>query len=141
MGAVAKREAPALTELQARFVELLLQGVGANEAKVKAGYTEATPTISILRGKAVEFAIRAGCDAELNGPMRVQAMLRLKELITNKNTPAATAFNAAKLIIERGDDDLKDGDKPLTEMTLDELEELIRRKEGELQDVTPKNGA
>jgi hypothetical protein len=139
------REAQPLTDQQAIFVAAILEGVEPEEAKKAAGYSSTTPPAVILSGKAVQKAIRDGCDGELSGTLRVKAMQRLRDLITNDKTPHATAFNAAKFIIERGDEDAKPGDKPLSEMTEEELVAVIDRleeaKAARLIDVTPGNGA
>lgn len=135
-----------LTEQQAKFVELIVAGEQPSVAKIQAGYSDKTPTVSILRGQLVQNAIRLGVEAELNGPMRVLAMRKLHKLLTDEKTPAATALNAAKLVIERGDDAAsKQDEKPLTMMNEDELTSLIHRleeaRQAGLVNVTPQTGA
>lgn len=131
-------EGEGATEQQSRFVEALLGGAEPEEAKRLAAYSDSTPISSILRGKMVQNAIQAGCDARMRGDLRVKALKTLENLLNDG--PAATKLGAAKLVLEWGEGE-EGGDKPLTEMTLEELEAVVRRKEAELRDVTPDNGA
>lgn len=141
MNALAKREAmEALNDQQRKFVDAIVSGASNEEAVKLAGYADTTYPAHVLRGTAVQAAISAWCDAQLNGELKQLAVVALKDLLKEK-TPAATRFAAAKLVLIETKPDERKGDKPLTEMSIDELEELIRRQEASLKDVTPSNGA
>jgi asparagine synthetase B (glutamine-hydrolysing) len=90
-----------------------------------AGYSETTDPASVLGSKAVQKAIAMGCEAKLSGPMLAKALRTMEELL-DKKTPAATRFQAAKFIAERQQKAQGD-DKPLSEMTEDELVAVIER--------------
>lgn len=140
MTALAKVEGPSLTEQQARFVEAMLEGHEPSKAVKLAGYGEKATANIVLASEAVQRALDMGCERELRKLLPL-AIKRLKTLVSSDKTPSATALNAAKLIVERCDDsDSQDGSKPLAEMSLEELESLIRQKEAALKDVTPGNG-
>jgi phage terminase small subunit len=138
MTAIAKIESPELDERQARFVALLLKDVPEDEAAKQAGYSETTPAATVLAGKAVQAALSRGCAGRL-AQLKLKAVRTLDALLSDG--PAATKFNAAKLVLEYGDDEDGGEQKPLTELSIAELEELVRRKEAQLRDVTPSNGA
>lgn len=140
----AKIDGPGLTEKQAILVAELLKGTPTEEAMALAGYSDATSSQIALSSKAVQDALTAGCDAKLRGELRLKAIRALDELVTSG--PAATRFQAAKLILEEGKDDSLDGKKPLSKMTEAELEAVVEdaaRKALQLQsiDVEPKTGA
>ena len=123
-----------LNEMQRSFVELVVQGVPPDEAKARAGYAETTPTVGILRSRLVKNAIREGCDAMLRGELRGLAVKTLKDLMISG--PAATRFNAAKLVLELEDPEAG-AEEALSAMRIEDLEALIARKEAELKNVTP----
>jgi hypothetical protein len=75
----------------------------------------------------------------LQGELRVKAIRTLEALLDAG--PAATRFNAAKLVLEWGDEAGDGDEKGLGQMSLAELEELVRRKEADLKRVAPGNGA
>jgi phage terminase small subunit len=131
--------AAGLSDKQARFVEALIGGASEEEAKVQAGYAETTPIVSILRGKLVENAISAFCDGALKGALRLKALKTLEELLGCGS--AQVRLGAVKLVLEQADEADQGEEKPQEEMTIEELEALIRRKEAQLKQVTPSNGA
>lgn len=144
MGELARlKEADGLSTMQLAFVELLASGIEPEEAKLKAGYSEATPTVSILRGKAVENAIGALCDRRLRSDLKLKAMKTLDKLMDGQSSQAA--LGAAKIVLEYGKSDDQGDDKPLSEMTPGELAAMIDRLEREkaarAKDVTPSIGA
>lgn len=69
-------------------------------------------------------------------PVAVRALIELA-----KAGPATVKAQAAKIILDQTD--AKDGsaDKPMSEMSIPELEALIARQEARLKNVTPGNGA
>jgi hypothetical protein len=123
---------------------VLLSGADPEAAKKAADYAETIHHSQVLASAAVQAAIRAGCDADLNGELRVKALKAMERLLGD-GTPPATRFNAAKFILERGDASRRDGDKPLGEMTEAELTAVIdgakKKLEAGLVNVTPDNGA
>lgn len=148
MGDLAKLpEGQALTEQQAVFVTVMLAGGSGEEARDQAGYSPTTLPQHVLRSATVQAALKAGCDAKLKGELRVKAIQTLETLMDSG--PAATKFNAAKLILEHGDAAAGDSGKPLQAMTEEELMGVIERaqaavdegREARMLDVTPKNGA
>lgn len=130
----------ALNDQQRTFVEEYVKTGDGEAAKAAAGYSETSSVNIIMAGSAVQSAISAWCDAQLNGELKHMALEALRDLLKEK-TPAATRFAAAKLVLVETKPDERKGDKPLTEMSIEELEELIRRQEAQLKDVTPSNGA
>lgn len=137
----------ALTEKQQAVVDALMAGMEVRDAMTLAGYAESVNPAQVVGSRAVQRAIEASCDAKLRGELRAKALKTMEELLS-ASTPAATRFQAAKFIAEQtrpADGD----DKPLSEMTPDELEAVVRRcqaviAEGQqpvMIDVTPKNGA
>lgn len=127
-----------LDDRQRVFVSLVMEGVEPEEARKQAGYSDATPARLILAGKAIQSALDAHCAGMLRGELKLKALSTLRELMASG--PAATRFNAAKLVLEQTDDSQAD-ERTLTEMSIAELEALVERKQAELKDVTPNNGA
>lgn len=144
-GSLAKlSEAENLTDMQAAFVLGVLNGKSHQQSAEAAGYSQNVPTSVIWGSGAVQRAIKAACDAEMAGELRVEAQKAIRELLTDK-TPAATRLQAAKLVMEHGKDASQGDEKPLSEMTPSELEALVRKLEAakidRIIDVTPTNGA
>lgn len=148
MGQLAKLgEFQALTEMQQKLVRALIEEKPVDEAMAFAGYSDTAPAITIVGSAAVQRAIQAACDAELGGVVRIKALRAMKSMLGD-DTPAATRFQAAKWVLERGQDDDQGDDKPMSAMTADELAQLVDRLERErternaqIKDVTPRNGA
>jgi hypothetical protein len=140
---VARIEGDGLTELQARFVEALLDGASPEEAKKIAGYADTTPTVSILRGKLVENAISAAVDNRMRGDLKIKALNTLEKLMDGSSAQAA--LGAAKIVFDYAKDSDQADDTPLSERPTAELEAMIdqleREREARMKDVTPSNGA
>lgn len=119
-----------LTNQQQSFVTLLLNGHTPEEAGAEAGYSTAATIRSALASVGVQSALLAARRAEIGGDLAQLAKERIRKLITNDNTPAATAYAASKWVLEqaghvtKGDDGQ---DKPLNEMTPTELERFLTR--------------
>jgi hypothetical protein len=137
-------EVAALTDMQLRFVMALISGDDETSARDKAGYAVSVHPSMVAASPSVQRAIRAAVNAELRGPLKLKAMRTLNELLA-PSSPAATRFNAAKLILEHGEDGDKGDARPMTERSVEELEAMITELEGarnaRLKDVTPSNGA
>lgn len=131
--------ADGMTELQARLFQLLVEGVEPEEAKKRAGYADGTPISVALGGKALSDALSAYVDQRLRGDLKLKALQTLVKIMDG--TSAQAALGAARTILEHSEEADHGDEKPLTEMSIPELEALIRRKEAELRDVTPHNGA
>lgn len=136
---------PQLTDMQARFVEAVLAGSSGKEAAELAGYSEATNLAALWGSPSVQAALDIGCRARMKGELRAKALKALDDMLTLTTTPAATRFQAAKLVIEQTDAQPGEADKPLTSMTEAELQAFVDKAqkalEGRLIDVTPGNGA
>lgn len=132
-----------LSDQQRKFVEAIMAGRTEEEAKLEAGYADSTPIVGILRGKLVENAISAFVDGELKGRLKLKALRTLESLMDGKS--AQVALGAAKIVFEHGQDDSQGEDKPLSEMSREDLEAMIDQLEAEkaarAKDVTPNNGA
>lgn len=150
MGVLAKiEEARSLNEKQRAFVEALLKPGATNQSALEAaGYSEATSAATILASTAVQAALRAGRRAIIRGELGGDALDAMRDML-KPTTPAATRFQAAKWVLEHGEEGQADGDKPLSEMSAEELMDFVRKAEAELAeakaarfiDVTPNNGA
>lgn len=141
-----------LTEQQAIFVEAIIDGAEIEAAGVLAGYRSNTATRSALGSVGVQAALLAHRRAELSGPMAQEAKAAIRELITDRRTPAATRFSASKWVLEqaghKGEGD--DGkDVPLHEMTSAQLERFMAKAQAVVDGggeppvitVAPDNGA
>lgn len=131
-------EGPALTERQAKFVKALLEGTDEASALELAGYSETVSVAEVLRSGAVQRALSIGIDAKMSGPMKLKAMRAIDQMLDGGN--ATVRFQAAKLVLDWGAEDAGHG-RPLSELTIEELEQIVRQKEAELKRVTPDNGA
>lgn len=127
-----------LTEKQRAFVDAILGGASNREAVAIAGYGEGTDPAQVLASVGVQRALEAGCKAVIRGELRPLALKALRELLVDG--PAATRYQAARLVLEQAED-VHGDEKPLSEMTISELEAVIERKERQLKVVTPDNGA
>jgi phage terminase small subunit len=148
--AVLRREPAmaALTEQQRLFVEALIVGKNSQQAVEYANYDKTVHPSQVMASEAVQKAIQAACNAQLRGELRVKALQTMEALLGEK-TPAATRFQAAKFVLEQGQAGGAGDEKPLSEMTEDELMAVIERAQATVAeahkpriiDITPDNGA
>lgn len=145
MTAMVPVEGSPLTERQRALVDALVAGDELSQCWEAAGYSSERGAKEACRSPSVQSALKRAGDALLAGPLRIKAIRKLEDLVTKEGVPGATAFQAAKFIIEHGDDDALGDDKPLSQMTPKELEAMIDRLQakldGDLIDVTPRTGA
>lgn len=123
-----------LTPMQREFVcALVRNGCSATKAAEMAGYKE--PRISAFNLRQlphVAAAIRMERARYISGELANIATGTLRNILTDSEAPAAARVQAARTVLEmsgeigRGKKDA-DEDKPLSEMTPDELTRLIDR--------------
>lgn len=131
-------------------LEYLLTG-DREAAEASAGYGSGAAAASAWRSKGAQAAIKALTRAEIHGPAVVQAIRTMTELMEVKpGRSDAVRLTAAKWVLESAGHGAKadsDGlsDKPLAEMTEDELARFIAAQSAVIErnghagviDVTP----
>lgn len=154
MAAVHKRpfakglEGVDLTPMQRTFVlTLVRQGCTPTQAARVAGYAD--PKVSahdLLRSAHIQTAIRFERSRYVMGDLANVATATLKDVMTDAQAPASARVAAARTVLElagelgRGKTDAA-ADRPLSELTADELARLIDQWEGERATlVTPEDG-
>ena len=123
-----------LTPMQREFVVCLVRnGSTPTQAARDAGYSH--PKVSafdLLRLPHISAAIRLERQRYISGELANVATGTLRSILTDSDAPAAARVQAARTVLEmsgeigRGKKDA-DEDKPLSEMTPDELTRLIDR--------------
>lgn len=145
-----------LTDKQRKFVTYYVQNGGhATAAARAAGYsTPATSAQGLTRSAAVMRAVRAERERWIQGKIANAAASAIHDLITDADTPASVRFQVSRWALEAaghgGKDSAGEGvdnDKPLNELTIDELQAFINGGQAALQqreqqarrtiDVTP----
>jgi len=126
-----------LTERQAKFVYLYVSNGGDKKSAVKgAGYSTAYPgqvASQMLALPHIQKALRHEREKFIGSSLAGVALNTMLGLMNDKDTPAATRFQAAKWSLETAghgkdngkDPSLPDPDKPLSSMSLSELEAFI----------------
>ena len=123
-----------LTDKQRRFVRFYVHNGGhAAAAAESAGYENpAQSAHQILRSKRVQAGVKREREKFIDGDLANAAACCIRDLITDKDTPANVRFQASKWALEaaghstKGADAAADGgDKSLNEMTIDELQAFI----------------
>lgn len=139
-----------VTEQQQAFAEAYVLGSGnATQAAVAAGYSavSARQTASrLLATPHVQEAIRRAQAHVLRNRLASKALGVLEKILDDDGAPAGVRVDAAKTILDRAGlpavraaEQLPDGDKPMNEMTVAELDGVIRRMRVRLEaiDVEP----
>jgi hypothetical protein len=146
-GIIPPKGEDGLTDRQRAFVAAMVQGEAPEDAARIAGYAEGTNPAAILASEAVAANITAITKNGMKG-LKLKALQAMSDLLES-GTAANTRFQAAKFVLEYGEGDGKDGDKPLSEMTEGELLAVVAKAkkaardadQGSIIDITPHNGA
>lgn len=146
------RAQPQLTDQQAKLVEGLLSGMPSEQAWQEAGYSSELGYRNALRSVAVQAALLEARRAQLSGDLAQEAMQAIRELVTDRTTPAATRLAASKWVLEQaghGKHEQDERDVPLHEMTAEQLDRFMAKAQAVIDRggerpiiaVTPGNGA
>lgn len=136
-----------LTEQQRAFVQAYLQGDGAERAAKVAGYSQSGPNpgYQVLHSPLIVAAIQTAVRHDLLTDGTRIANAALKEIAGDKQAPKGARVDAAKALLDRAgiiakkaEDKSRPGDKPLQDMSIGELEDVIRQREANARDVTPR---
>jgi len=123
-----------LTPKQRAFVITLVRhGCTPTQAARTAGYVEAkVSAYDLLRSPHIQAAIRFERSRYVMSDLANIATGTLREVMTDKEAPASARVQAARTVLEmagelgRGKSDADD-DRPLSEMTAEELTRMIDR--------------
>ncbi|MCG5532365.1 terminase small subunit [Halorhodospira sp. 9621] len=128
-----------LTEKQRAFVRALVYNGGSQADAVRAaGYNSTYPRSmarDLLANDRVARALHEERQWAISGGLANAAIGVLNDLLSDPETPAATRFNAAKFALEMAGhsvdeqqpkEDEASLNRPLAEMTLEELEGIVR---------------
>jgi hypothetical protein len=121
-----------LTPKQRAFVTRLVRtGTNPTNAAREAGYSDAgTSAYDLMRLPHIQAAIRIERQRYISGDMANVAADTLKSIMVDREAPAAARVQAARTVLEmsgeigrhkRADDE----DRPLSELTADELTRMI----------------
>ena len=135
------------TDLQNKFIQsIVYDGVSGTEAARRAGYSHASArqtASQLLAQKSVQEAIRNEQFKYLNGTLASKALKTLEQIIDDKTAPHGAKVQASIAILERSGlhhnvqaQKIKDADKPLHEMTIEELDEIINSYPVRLAELT-----
>jgi phage terminase small subunit len=127
----------AMVDQQRLFVEAYVLGHGnATKAAIDAGYSPASArqTASrLLHAPHVQEAIRRAQAHGLKGRMATKALGVLEKILDDESAPAGVRVDAAKTVLDRAGmgairtpDHAVENDKPVAEMTVAELDALVR---------------
>lgn len=127
-----------LLDQQRAFAEAYVLGCGnATKAAIDAGYSAASArqTASrLLHTPHVQEAIRRAQAHALKGRLASKALGVLEKILDDESAPAGVRVDAAKTVLDRAGlpaarvpELQQDNGKPMTEMSLAELDEFIRR--------------
>ena len=125
-------EGRGLSPQQAAFVERVLAGDDPESAKSAAGYSDTTRSSEILASESVQTALRAGRRAVIAGELGTLAVNAIRDLL-KEGTAAATRFAAARYVLDQADQQDRDGEKPMSEMTPTELAAFIDKLEKRME--------
>lgn len=143
------------TDMQLKFVELVSRGLSQTEAARTAGYTHPDRQgYTLMQIPHIASAIRVERERVIQGDLGSLGLVRLKKLLQDDDTPAHVAFQAARWVLEAGgqgsvnkkEREATVNDKPLSELTVQELDELIAKgkemaKNMEYIDINAPNDA
>jgi len=132
-----------LTDKQARFAKLIADGVPQTEAALAAGYANSSPNAlavtasRLMRHPEIRRAAFEQREARLAGPLGQKAMATLESIIEDETAPAPARVKAAVWILEATGHGLQaklgaarlglnDGNKPLSQLTVEELESFVQ---------------
>lgn len=125
---------PELTDQQTSFVEQLVSnGCTQTEAARRAGYADpGMEAWRLMRKPHVIAAVREHRERLISGSLANVAAETFREVMENKAYPAAARVAAARAVWEAaghfsGADKNKGQDRPLNEMTEDELRAFIAK--------------
>lgn len=128
-----------LTDQQAKFVRHLLDGLPMGEAAIKAGYSDSSPAYRLVRTPAVIAAIHAHLGAKLRTEAAPAAFNLLLRVIQDEKAPLKLRVDASKTILDRAGhiapkaaEPDRAGDKPMSEMSAEELRAFVSRAQSEL---------
>lgn len=136
--------ATGLTAKQKLFCkEYLSNGCNSKLAAKAAGYIHpGNDGCRLMRNPAILGVVRAAREERLAGQMAHLAFDRIKILMTDEAVPPATAFQAAKWVLEAGGFGLAaqtaaaklvdPADRDLRDFSADELQEFIERQQAAL---------
>ncbi|HEY5793418.1 MAG TPA: hypothetical protein VIU82_00260 [Bosea sp. (in: a-proteobacteria)] len=142
---------PEMTAKEDDFVEHFVQFGDAIKAAEAAGYAQAgIQGRQIARRPRVAAAIRIATARRMQALAPV-ALTVLDKVMRDDKAPAGARVDAAKTILDRGgygvpvaEKARSSEDRPLAEMSIPELERLVRELEekraAEARDVTPDSG-
>lgn len=127
-----------LTPKQRAFVtELVRTGTTPTNAARKAGYSDAgTSAYDLMRLPHVSAAIRLERERYISGELANVATGTLHAILTDKQAPAAARVQAARTVLEMSGEigrnkSKADDDRPLSEMSAEELAGLIDKWQAE----------
>lgn len=137
-----------LTEQQAAFaVNVVTNGGNVSKAAREAGYSAKTATqigSHLMRKPHVIAAIQEEQRRTISGRLCSMAVAVLEQIMGDKDAPAGARLDAAKTVLDRGGIVAKQApgagaggglDKPLSEMTLEELDAFIAKGQTALRQV------
>lgn len=135
-----------LDERTSVFVEQYTQTGDAAQSALKAGYSHGNYGWRLLRSNRVQRALHDYRERLIKTEGATQAYQTLKELMKPGNS-GTVRLGAAKVVMDMAGHTSKggggDGDKPMSEMTPDELRDLIAKLdktiEGDFTVVQPDN--
>lgn len=141
----------ALLDQQRLFAESYVRGWGnGTQAAIEAGYSpvSARQTASrLLHTPHVQDAIRRAQAHALKGRLASKALGVLEKILDDDNAPAGVRVDAAKTVLDRAGicavrtPDLDVGnEKPLAEMTIAELDAVIRQGQMKLSVLRATHG-
>lgn len=126
-----------LTEQQKAFVvSFVMNGGKRQQAAKDAGYSDPrTCSHRLLQQPHIKEAIKAERDAQLQGDMASMGIDTIRELLSDKEASAHVRLQAAKWVLEAcghgavnrtAESNIPLSEKPLHEMTIEELDDIIR---------------
>ena len=131
---MAAAEHQSLTEMQAAFVQHLVNGASsASDAARRAGYSgDGVRQVAsqLMRKDHVQAAIRQEQFLKLNGDLANIALETLRSVMQDESAPAGARVTASVAVLERAGFSAQSGrevhqTKPVNEMTNAELSEFI----------------
>ena len=141
-----------LTDQQRKLVDALQRGASQDEAAAVAGYDNSVSFGNAMRSPIVQGALLESRKALIGGALATKALKAIEGLVTDERTPAATRLAASKWVLEQaghGGSSASEDDKPLHEMTEQELARFMARAQAVVDSggeppliaIKPDNGA
>lgn len=129
----------ALTDRQRVFVEAIIEGKNPTQAARRAGYSPeyATQTgYHLLRSPLVSAEIRHRHRATIENDLVPAALATLGSIIRDKDQPSGVRVKASQVALQAGgylgalkkDEAANTNNKPLSEMTVDELAQAAKEQ-------------